>query len=319
MSKLFSLKPISRRMTRRQEGHDYRLPGRYMITLSCCHPRPQLSMLGGTPRKPELQLTELGERIAQMIVTFPEYHRELTVPAYVIMPDHVHFLVDVKKTMNRDLGCYIGALKGACSRQWSECEGRDNVIPLFEDGFHDRIIRDDRQYETVTNYIADNPRRLLIKRLRPELFHTYNHLNIGNREMAAYGNIFLLRDFQKMQVRIHRAWSSEDLDDHRRKALDCIAAGGVLVSPFIHQWEKEIRNEAIEAGGRIITLRSDGFEDRFKPWGRDFELCQEGRLLLLAPWPENNDDILTRSTALSLNDIAAELAASDYSDSLSLK
>ncbi len=44
----------------------------------------------------------------------------------------------------------------------------------------------------------------------------------------------------------------------------------------------------------MIKLTAKGFGERFKPQGRDFDLCAEGRLLLLSPWP---DDISEKSTA----------------------
>ena len=69
-------------------------------------------------------------------------------------------------------------------------------------------------------------------------------------------------------------------------------------------------NKAIETGARIIKLSDQGFEARFKPKGRDFDLCSEGRLLLLAPWPANYG---RKSTAgyhefHTMNDLAMAIA-----------
>lgn len=85
---------------------------------------------------------------------------------------------------------------------------------------------------------------------------------------------------------------------------------GVLISPFISKAEKDIREAAISLGGRIIHIRNEGFEKRFKPSGRDFDLCASGRLLLIAPWPEKlNRSIVTRKEALEMNALASDLAA----------
>lgn len=77
----------------------------------------------------------------------------------------------------------------------------------------------------------------------------------------------------------------------------------------ISQAEKQIRDEALALGGRLIILRAEGMRERFKPSGEEFEFCRQGRMLLLAPWPENTDTGMTRSTALNLNFMASQIAA----------
>lgn len=67
----------------------------------------------------------------------------------------------------------------------------------------------------------------------------------------------------------------------------------------------------MDLGYPLIKLTDCGFEDRFKPRGADFDLCAEGRLLLLAPWPEN---IGRKSTAgytefHQMNDLALIIAS----------
>lgn len=86
--------------------------------------------------------------------------------------------------------------------------------------------------------------------------------------------------------------------------------GGVLVSPFISPAEKRIRDQALAVGGSLIILRAEGFPERFKPSGYEFELCDSGSLLLLAPWPySSRKNTITRSQALSLNAMAEQIAA----------
>lgn len=176
---------------------------------------------------------------------------------------------------------------------------------------HHRIIFNEQELQVCQAYIADNPRRLLIKRAHPDLFRVYNHLQIGDMDMAACGNIFLLRDFNRMAVRIHRRWLDQELEDYRKKCFAVAENGGVLISPWIHQWERAIRDEALDMGVRIISLRADGFRERFKPSGKDFDLCQKGRLLFLAPWPHNHTDKIAREQTMSLNDMATLLASTN--------
>ena len=218
----------------------------------------------------------------------------------------------VLRQLTKKLGDYVGAFKGACSRRWKEIEGAETVRPLFVRNFNDRIIRGDEHLSRAVSYIADNPARAAIKAAHPDLFRRYNHLVAGDRELAAYGNIFLLCDFDRRPVIIHRADSAEARAANEREWL------GVLISPFISPAEKAVRDKAVELGGRLVILRNEGFEERFKPQGREFDLCSEGRLLLLAPWPDKlNRSTVTRSQALSMNAQAVYL--SSYRGPISLR
>ncbi len=63
--------------------------------------------------------------------------------------------------------------------------------------------------------------------------------------------------------------------------IDCIENGGVLISPFIHPVENDMRKTAVESGGSIVRITDNGFPERFSPSGSEFEMLGSGRLLLL--------------------------------------
>lgn len=310
-----SLNPVHRN-TRRAFFHDYTRPGRYMVTITRVPGAPPFSILDIKTR--ELSLTPLGAAIRGELGRLQEIQPAIAVMASVIMPDHLHCVLHVLRQLPKKLGDYIGPFKGACSRRWKEIEGSETVRPLFVRGFNDRIIRDDEHMSKAVSYIADNPARAAIKASHPDLFRRYNHLVAGDREFAAYGNIFLLRDFDRRPVIIHRADSAEARAAKQKEWLACAANGGVLISPFISPAEKAVRDKAAELGGRLVILRNEGFEERFKPQGREFDLCSEGRLLLLAPWPDKfNRSTVTRAQALSMNAQAVYL--SSYQGPISLR
>ncbi len=309
-------KPHKPRMTRRAFFRDYQAPGFYMITITAAAGTPPLGSLIIRDGTPLVTLSPLGDLIYLTIGDFPQVTPQIRIITFIIMPDHIHMLVHVRERLPRHLGRIIGAFKGPISSAYARQTGAPTT-PLFTQKFHDRIVNKAGQLQTLINYIADNPRRLAIKRMYPDLFRRYNHLRIGTREYAAYGNIFLLKDFDRQPVIIHRAWSADELAANRRRWEECTRSGGVLVSPFISSAEKDVRNAAIASGGRIIELRAEGFPERFKPSGAEFELCTSGRLLLLAPWPDNTRRFtMTRSAALTLNAMATEICTTTISPSL---
>ncbi len=92
---------------------------------------------------------------------------------------------------------------------------------------------------------------------------------------------------------------------------------GVLVSPFINPKEKEIRDEGIKRGTGIIRIVENGFPERYKPQGKEFALCSEGRLLLIAPAEYNSrKQKLRREVCLEMNSLAEFIATEEGSMSL---
>ena len=69
-----------------------------------------------------------------------------------------------------------------------------------------------------------------------------------------------------------------------------------------------MRDRAVALGGNLIIIRNEGFQEKFKPQGHEFDLCCQGRLLLIAPWPEQlKRTVVSRSEALKMNELASFL------------
>lgn len=323
--------PESKRLkpqnSRRSYSRDYCAPGFYLITATTFPGSPALSSM------PDIDLSELkkgemiipthsqlGEFVMKEIKDIPSFHPELKIIRFVIMPDHIHFVLEVRTRLKRKLGRILAPFFGACSKHYMALCGLPELKTLFQP-FNDRIIYNYPQLDRAIKYVEDNPRRLIIKRKFPDLFRRYLHLEIAGHEYAAYGNIFLLKGIFLLPVRIHRRWSEQEFADYKNKCRIEISQGAIPISPAIHKIEKEIINYAIEAGGSVILLRDQGFEERFKPNGRKFDLCAEGRLLLLAPWQDNTGRKSTSGYTEfhKMNDLALAISTLPSNSRLSLK
>lgn len=309
-------KPFTPRYTRRASWHDYRSRCIYMITIPKASESPAFSNVIGTPRAPKVELTPIGKIIDEGLNALPEKYPELTIFRYVIMPDHIHFIIQVTRSTTYHIGTAIGYFKGACSRRAWELTGTPDK-PLFGDRFHDRILMGSDQLEVMKQYIYDNPRRLLIKRAFPDLFQRRVGITINGVRYDALGNVFLLRNPLIEQVRVSRRFTTEQLEHLDRQWRFVIEEGGVLVSPFISPKEKIYRDLAINNGGNVIIIEENGMGERYKPIGRYFDLCAEGRLLIIAPVEHHLNSLpMTRKKALHLNDLAATISKGEFTVSL---
>lgn len=75
--------------------------------------------------------------------------------AWVLMPDHLHWLVQLGDEVSLDQ--LVRRIKSASARQVNEAAGRSG--PLWQSGYYDHLIRDDENLRDVARYIVANPLR----------------------------------------------------------------------------------------------------------------------------------------------------------------
>lgn len=213
-------KKLCARYSRRAHWHDYRSRCFYMITITKAADCPHFSNISGslTDRRfpPSVVLTETGRIVREQLYLLLKRFPVLEISLFVIMPDHIHFLIFIKERSDELLGKYINTYKGGCTLALREAIHNPNV-KCFDERFHDRIVRREGQLAKIKNYIADNPRRLLIKRTYPNLFTRRYEITIEGIAYEAIGNLFLLRNPEIAAVRISSKYSDNEKEKlHKR-------------------------------------------------------------------------------------------------------
>ena len=236
----------------------------------------------------------------------------------------------------------VGEIGGGqpCSVPEAQASG---VSRLWAPGFQDSILFRAGQLDAMFNYLRDNPRRLAVKRLYPDLFRAVGALRRplpglgGEGTFTALGNRFLL-DRPLAQVQVSRRDFAYRREPKRGGGLKIVRdaagvpavavesaaftakceallararQGAVLLSPCVSEGESEIARRAFAEGLPLVALRNKGFAPLEKPSGRSFDACADGRLLMLAPaaWPHvPGEKPMTRRDALVLNRLAQCLA-----------
>lgn len=290
---------------RRAPWHDYRGRCIYMVSFNKARQCPALSSVALTgERSGSVTLFEPGKIVEREIWNTPSFHPQVSIIESVVMPDHVHFLIFVKEPISKPLGAIIQAIKSVATKKIRALCG-NSELTVFEPGFNDRILLKERSLDVLVNYIRANPYRLAVRRAMPDFFTRTGSLTVGGVECQAYGNAQLLECPFREQVIVHRADSDDVFAGNKARWLYTAANGGVLVSPFISKREKEVRDEAEKLGGRFIMVTNEPLAERQKPAEHDFELCREGRMLIVAPI---NGLAFGRSACLKMNAMAANLS-----------
>lgn len=322
-------------MKRRFVGHDYTDRQMYMVTMVVEDRRPLLGTVVGhsdapadSEEAPRVELTALGQRVSDEWWGIPNYYPQIEIKALQIMPDHLHGILFVKEKMEKDLSRVIRGFKTGCHRAYRELFPSVQYVVtqsqqtgqqsqqtgctrglLFEPGFNDKLLLREGQLQRWTDYLRDNPRRLLMKRERPELLRPFFNVQLGSHRYNGIGNRALLAAPQRMAVRVSRRLTAEQLEAEVARYMEAARSGVVLVSPAISPGEKRVMRQAFDQHLPTIVVLRNGFTPLSKPQGEQFDACAQGRLLMLSAWEHTNERVtLTASDCQQMNLMALELS-----------
>ena len=304
---------------RRKRGHDYYSPCRYHIILKKNPDFPKFGVIGGDANIPQGQegaakilWNKYGKAANNAIFNLTHIFPFLKVLQHCVMPDHVHIFLQVKERTQKHLGYYIGQLKAAIGKEITKKENKEILgEDIFQPNYSDKIIYWGRDFNNIYNYIRENPHRLAMRIQFPEFFQRVDEIKIGDKIYSAYGNQFLLTNPFKKAIIIHRRYTPQEIEELRHKWLRTAIGGGVLISPFISPVEKKIREKAEMLGAKFILIQDQPFSEKFKPSKHNFDLCSQGKLLIIAP-KEPMIENSFRKKCLQMNKLAEEIVRTDF-------
>ena len=154
----------------RLKGYDYSSPGYYFVTFNTKVRRENIlcsisghvgpAPLGGSS-PPIITLTQAGKILCGLIENVDQAYCNAQIDCYAIMPDHVHLLIYLRPVRNdpprgagptgrkSSLPQIINTLKSLTSKRIG--------YPLWQEGYHDHIIRNDADLYAARQYIQNNP------------------------------------------------------------------------------------------------------------------------------------------------------------------
>jgi len=160
------------------KGFDYSQGGYYFVTV-CVQNRKEIfgKIVGArrdSPNENKIILNNNGKIIESIWKTLPKHHNVL-LDEFCIMSDHVHFILIIKNNIKNitidnmgesrlaptkytnTLGFIIGMFKTECTKQINILNKTPGV-QLFQRNYYEHIIRNEKEYLSIKQYINDNPK-----------------------------------------------------------------------------------------------------------------------------------------------------------------
>ena len=154
---------LPQRKPNRLPHFDYSTPGAYFITICIQDHKCILGHIvgGGALDAPRIHLTHIGKIVQQHILAGNRIPG-IMVDKFVIMPNHVHMILLVDATTpcgtlkvpsptTAVIPHFVSTLKRFCHRDIGE--------KIFQRSYHDHVIRGEKDYLKIWEYIENNPIR----------------------------------------------------------------------------------------------------------------------------------------------------------------
>lgn len=320
---------------KRSHRNNYHVRGIYMITL-CTEGRLPLfgNLTGESPETASVVPTPLGEAVLQCWENIPVLQkvfakkkiertglpckRDISLIACQLMPDHFHGILFVRDEMDIAVGDVVRGFMVGCTKAYNKSlslpasEGAP-LKPLWEKGYHDRLLLHAGQLKNMIVYVNDNPRRLMLKKMHPGSFAVLHNVRWNNHNFSAVGNLQLL-DHPLHAVHVRSHFSDEEAQDYMNGCILAARKGAVLIGAFISPKEKQVQEVALKEGLPVICLVSHGFSEYYKPTGSFMEACSRGLMLFLtkATVDTSSRKGITRKECQELNALAEEMARESH-------
>ena len=314
-------RPVDTTRHHRENGWDYRGRAIYHFTLPVEARYPLFGTLEGeSAEKAFVRLNPFGRQVCRMLRGLAQFYEQkgyaLKVLTQMVMPDHIHLVIQVLEPLPQSIGAVVRGFKSACTKIYKEeyfssgenaakvhgeeeeapvhfariFAGRGSIWQQDPAYYHERILHAPGQLRRMIDYVKDNPRRLWLKTRNPDLFRLHRHTEAHGLSFTSMGNHFLLDWPDRQAVEVSRSAVANQVEERLRTVLAAAHNGAVTYTAAISKGEQHIARTLREQGYPLVVLLNDGFpkegsphERYYKPGGVYFEACSRGQLLLLEP------------------------------------
>lgn len=106
-----------------------------------------------------LELSTFGRIIENELLHLNRIHKNISIISYTIMPDHIHFILQINEKTNCILGGIIKTFKSITNKKINKIQ----KIDLWQRNYFEHIIRNEKELLSIMQYIDNNPLKLIYK------------------------------------------------------------------------------------------------------------------------------------------------------------
>lgn len=164
--------PLPNRRSVRLPGFDYSRLGQYFVTICAFQKRCLFGRVDGS----RVHLNHLGEIVQRCWTEIPAHFPQVTLDAFVVMPNHVHGILAIQTRARRavplreihrpelfrnpvlgSLATIVRSYKSAAAKQVRTMLKQPDYT-VWQRSFYESVLRSGKDYANAARYILENPK-----------------------------------------------------------------------------------------------------------------------------------------------------------------
>jgi REP element-mobilizing transposase RayT len=165
-----------RRQSLRLKDYDYASAGAYFVTICT---RDRLPLFGDIVQG-IMRLSDYGRIVSQEWEISATIRQEITLDAFVIMPNHIHGIIFINESnvgatggspirsgpRQGSLGSFLSGFKSATTKRINDLRQTPGGL-VWQRNYYEHVIRDQGSLQRIREYVANNPARWEFDRENP--------------------------------------------------------------------------------------------------------------------------------------------------------
>ena len=190
---------------RRFHGYDYSRGASLFITIST---EPRLALFGRV-KNAAVELTLLGKAVAEAITAIPRFNPAIALFEWVVMPDHVHFNINLAAGLDEPLKTLGAAIRKFKTYTTTIARKMLGLNSIWQQGYHDYLLLSESFIASTGRYIRYNPLKHELRYNQPEFLHLHEPVVSSRFDPCDYwkaiGELSLLDESNKvLSLRVSR-------------------------------------------------------------------------------------------------------------------
>lgn len=144
------------RKSQRLENYDYSKKGIYFLTICAYRHQHIFGSVVSYNNIISFKKNKASIYVEDCIKLIPENFNNTELHEYVIMPNHLHLLLEIKDKSNKsNISSIVRNFKIKITQWFYQ---NTDLKEIWKRSYHDHIVRNMNDYERIKKYIIDNPK-----------------------------------------------------------------------------------------------------------------------------------------------------------------
>ena len=248
-------------------------------------------------------LNELGQAVDASLASLCERYAGVEMDEFVVMPNHVHFIVKIgvaghsarkekagAEARHPDLGFVVGRFKSWIAKVYRDMAAQGRAVDVgatpWQRDYWDKLVATDEKLQAFRSYIRMNPAKWIRDRFGAVTSYAFGNIALLNGRLIGF---VASQGAYASELKPKRLWvragAKAGAEARHPEAGTEARHTDPIISTFTSAQERAVFEKALKSGRRFVQVCPGGIPPEGELLPAVVAACNEGRGLLISPVP----------------------------------